>query len=233
MKHFRLRRKRQHPYPLLHGDFVVVADGVFPQEVKLYHVLLSVNLRVQLDVLHPERAAAHGVGGLSLLLLVTCSQSQLEPTGRETSASRRQSGNGGELHEAHLVDEVERHGPLPDPHLLGLPVLAVLVSDAVHTLLQPARRLVLLPVLFSLRISPHRRETEAVKPATGSPLETHLDPGAGVQHDVLNGALDVLRPRHQPRYLVVMANFFPLGSWRRLRVLGVPLRRSSSSESQQ
>lgn len=63
---------------------------------------------------------------------------------------RDQSRHGGGLRETHLVDEVERHGPLSDPHLLGLPVLAVLVSDAVHALLQPASRLVFLPVLLPL-----------------------------------------------------------------------------------
>lgn len=137
-------------YPFLHRDFVVVADGVFTQEVKLHHVLLTVDLRVQFDVFHPQRAAAHGVGGLALLLLVTCSQSQLDGT-RRTSASGQESRRGRDLREPHLVDEVERHGPLSDPHLLGLPVLAVLVPDAVHALLQPASRLVFLPVLLSLQ----------------------------------------------------------------------------------
>lgn len=52
----------------------------------------------------------------------------------------------------------------------------------------------------------------------------YLDPGAGVQHDVLDGALNVLRPRHQPSHLVVMTNLFPLPAWGRLRMLGVPVR---------
>ena len=51
----------------------------------------------------------------------------------------------------------------------------------------------------------------------------YLDPGAGVQHDVLDGPLDVLRPGHQPRDLVVMANLLPLGPGGRLGVLGVPM----------
>jgi len=56
------------------------------------------------------------------------------------------------LHDApHLVDKVERHSPLPDPHLLGLPVLAVLGSDAVHTFLQLTSSFILLPVLLSLQ----------------------------------------------------------------------------------
>lgn len=145
----RSRTEGTGSYPLLHRDFVVVADGVFTQEVKLHHVLLAVDLRVQFDVFHPQRAAAHRVGGLALLLLVTCSQSQLE--GTRTSASGQEPRHGSDLRKPHLVDEVERHGPLSDPHLLGLPVLAVLVSDAVHALLQPASRLVLLPVLLPLR----------------------------------------------------------------------------------
>lgn len=178
---------------------------------------------------HPQRAAAHRVGRLPLLLLVACPQSQLD--GTRTSASGQEWRHGSDLLKPHLVDEVERHGPLSDPHLLGLPVLAVLVSDAVHALLQPASRLVLLPVLLPLQ-SHARRQNKAWKrhPTTAN---THLNPGAGVQHDVLDGALDVLRPRHQPRYFVVVTDFFPLGSRRRLRVLRVPLRSIQASESAQ
>ncbi len=66
------------PYPLLHRDFVVVADGVFTQKVKLHHILLAIVLRVEFDVFHSQRAAAHGVRSLSFLFLVTRSQSQLE-----------------------------------------------------------------------------------------------------------------------------------------------------------
>jgi len=50
----------------------------------------------------------------------------------------------------YLINEVEGHGSLADPHLLGLPVLVVLAPDAVHALLQLPRRLVLLPVLLTL-----------------------------------------------------------------------------------
>ena len=52
----------------------------------------------------------------------------------------------------------------------------------------------------------------------------YLDPRAGVQHDVLDGPLNVLGPRHQPSHLVVMTNLFPLCAGRRLRMLGVPVR---------
>ena len=47
----------------------------------------------------------------------------------------------------------------------------------------------------------------------------YLDPGAGVQHDVLDGALDVLRPGHQPRHLVVVAQLLPTRPGGGLRVL--------------
>lgn len=45
-----------------------------------------------------------------------------------------------------------------------------------------------------------------------------LDSGAGVEHDVFDGALNVLRPRHQPCDFVVMTNFLPPGAGRRFRV---------------
>lgn len=65
-------------YPLLHRDLVVVADGVFSQEVKLYHILLVVHFGVQFDVLHPERATADSVCCLAFLFLVTRPQRQLQ-----------------------------------------------------------------------------------------------------------------------------------------------------------
>lgn len=64
-------------YPLLHRDLVVVADRVLSQEVKLHHVLLVVHLGVQFDVLHPQRAAADRVRGLTFLLFVTRPQCKL------------------------------------------------------------------------------------------------------------------------------------------------------------
>lgn len=65
-------------HPFLHRDFVVVADGVFTQEVELHHILLAIILWIEFDVFHSQRAAAHRVGSLSFLLLITRSQSQLE-----------------------------------------------------------------------------------------------------------------------------------------------------------
>lgn len=50
----------------------------------------------------------------------------------------------------------------------------------------------------------------------------HLDPGTWIQHDVLDGALDVLCPRSQPGHLVVMSNLLPLCPGWRFRVLWVP-----------
>lgn len=47
----------------------------------------------------------------------------------------------------------------------------------------------------------------------------HLDPGTGIQHDILDGALDVLRPRRQPGHLVVVSNLLPFLPRRRFRVL--------------
>ena len=55
----------------------------------------------------------------------------------------------------YLVNEVESHGSLTDPHFFGLPVLSVLSSDAVHDLLQPPGCLVLLPILLTLRRQNH------------------------------------------------------------------------------
>jgi hypothetical protein len=57
---------------------VLIADGILSQEVQLYNVLLATCGRVQSDVLHTERAAAHGVGRLALFLLIACPQCQLD-----------------------------------------------------------------------------------------------------------------------------------------------------------
>lgn len=63
-------------YLLLDGHFIVVADGIFTQEVKHHDVLLAVLLLVEGDVLNTQGAAAHGVC-LVLVLLITCPESQL------------------------------------------------------------------------------------------------------------------------------------------------------------
>lgn len=72
------KTKLYSPYPLLYRDFVVVADGVFTQEVKLHHILLTIVLWIEFDVFNSERATAHSVRSLPFLLLITRSQSQLE-----------------------------------------------------------------------------------------------------------------------------------------------------------
>ena len=59
------------------GDLVVVANAVFTQEVKFYHTVVAVQLLVQGDVLHTQRAATDCVCRLTLLLLITSSQRQL------------------------------------------------------------------------------------------------------------------------------------------------------------
>lgn len=64
-------------YSFLNGDFVIVSDWVLPKEVKLYHIFLTIQLWVQVNVLHTKRAATHSVRGFSFLLLIACSQSKL------------------------------------------------------------------------------------------------------------------------------------------------------------
>ena len=73
-------------HSFLNGNFVIVSDWVLSQEVKLHHVFLTVQLWVQIDVLHTKRAAAHSVRCFSFLLLIACSQSKL---------SREETGGGG------------------------------------------------------------------------------------------------------------------------------------------
>lgn len=53
--------------------------------------------------------------------------------------------------------------------------------------------------------------------------KAYLDSGAGVQHNVLDGALNILRPRDQPSHLIVMTHLFPLSPWGWLWVLGIPV----------
>ena len=79
----------------VYRDLVVVAYGVLAKEVKLHHTRLAVQLLVQCwggergrcstdrvrllltEVLHSERAAAHGVRTLVCVLLIARPQSQL------------------------------------------------------------------------------------------------------------------------------------------------------------
>lgn len=49
-----------------------------------------------------------------------------------------------------------------------------------------------------------------------------LNSGAGIQHDVLDGTLDVLGPRCQPGDLVVMTHLLPPAACWRSGLLGVP-----------
>merc|ERR1719430_739441 len=75
---------------------------------------------MKFDVLHPQRATAHGVS-LILVLLVT------SPKGQS-------------------IDEVERHCPLSHPHLLTLHIFYIVFSYFVNLCLQLPGLLVLLPV---------------------------------------------------------------------------------------
>lgn len=64
-------------YSFLNRDFVIVSDWVLPKEVKLDHIFLAIQLRVQIDMLHAQRAATHSVCCFSFLFLIACSQSKL------------------------------------------------------------------------------------------------------------------------------------------------------------
>lgn len=71
------RAKATVTYSFLNRDFVIVSDWVLPKEVKLYHVFLTIQLWVQIDMLHTKWAATHSVRCFSFLLLIACSQSKL------------------------------------------------------------------------------------------------------------------------------------------------------------
>lgn len=62
--------------------------------------------------------------------------------------------------EFHLVNEIERHSSLSDPHLLGLPVFTVLGSNTVHTFLKTTSCFILLPILLSLQDKEHQQMIE-------------------------------------------------------------------------
>lgn len=64
-------------YLLDDGNFVVVANGVFTQEVKFHNALTDVEFVVEGDVFNTQGAAAHRVCRLALFLLITSSQGQL------------------------------------------------------------------------------------------------------------------------------------------------------------
>lgn len=64
-------------YLLDDRNFVVVANGVFTQEVKFHNTLTDVEFVVEGDVFNTQGAAAHCVCRLALFLLITSSQGQL------------------------------------------------------------------------------------------------------------------------------------------------------------
>lgn len=80
-------RVKGETHKLFHRHAVIIADGILPQEVQLHNMLLAIHLSVQPDMLHTERAAAHGVSCLPLFLLISCSQCQLDQ-GRHQSRLR-------------------------------------------------------------------------------------------------------------------------------------------------
>lgn len=153
-------------YLLDDRDLVVVANGVFAQEVELHHALVALQTIVEGDVLDTQRAAAHRVRRLALLFLVSSSQGELLQSDGSSSLTSTPEGeapirlnatNYRDL-KSHLVYEVQGHSPLPRHHLLRLEVMEVVVTDAVHTGLQLPSDLVFLPVLLSLRVGSMRRK---------------------------------------------------------------------------
>ena len=64
-------------YSFLNRYFVIISDWIFPKEVKLYHVFLTIQLWVQIDMLHTKWTATHSVCCFSFFLLIACSQSKL------------------------------------------------------------------------------------------------------------------------------------------------------------
>jgi len=64
-------------YLLENGNFVVVANGIFAEEVEFDNEVFVVEVLVQIDVLTPERAAANRVGRFAVFFFVSGSQRQL------------------------------------------------------------------------------------------------------------------------------------------------------------
>lgn len=71
-------------YLLDDGNFVVVTDGVFAQEVKFHNTFAAVEFVVEGDVFNAQGAAAHRVCCLALFLLITSSQGQLQDHNRHS-----------------------------------------------------------------------------------------------------------------------------------------------------
>jgi len=79
-------------YLLEHGNFVVVANGIFAEEVEFDNEVFVVEVLVQIDVLTPERAAANRVGRFTVFFFVSGSQRQLvEEEAHNTLTAQKQS----------------------------------------------------------------------------------------------------------------------------------------------
>ena len=65
---------------LVHFHAVFVLDTVLSEKVKVHDKVFAVQLVVQLDVFHAERAAADRVGRFAFLLFVTSTKSELHKT---------------------------------------------------------------------------------------------------------------------------------------------------------
>lgn len=102
----------------------------------------------------PGNGKGKGDGGLSTRKSQDTSVTRHSPAlGTDSSSeypkgARRVAALGGE---PYFVNEVQCHSPLPYFHLFGFPIFSVLISDFIYALLQPPSRLILLPVLLTLR----------------------------------------------------------------------------------
>lgn len=68
-----MTEQKKTSYPFLNRDLVVVSDGVFTKEVKLYHIFLAIQFWMQINMFHTEGAAAYCVRCLSFFFLITSS----------------------------------------------------------------------------------------------------------------------------------------------------------------
>lgn len=66
-----LRQTWWSAHLFLHRHFVVVADGVLAQEVKLYYKVLTILVSVECYVLYTQRAAADCVCSIIILLITS------------------------------------------------------------------------------------------------------------------------------------------------------------------
>ena len=131
-----------------------------------------------------------------------------------------------------LVNEVESHCPLANPHLLGLPILTVLGPNLVHTLVESPGRLILLPIFLSLTTihininqscDIYKSNAELNLPR----FYPYLQSGGSIQHDVFGASLDVFIPASKPWDLQQTVKTWP--EEHTLTTAPIPHRESSPS----